>query len=313
MVVTYTGRALNAESYGGGNLGESVLVHISDSGKIAKSLPWRYENSGLASTRDTLEGSADYDGDGVDEALLSSFEWEFEANGSQSASVWRVVGRTIKQYPPARAFKIEHFTDVDNDGLPDLVTETVFRGIINGCGPDGTEVSFGPDWVVHARPDGSFAWDEVSRAAVLRSCPTEPTSVVPLTPGGVDNDELRRRLACAVIWGAAPERIIRELDSRCPAQKPAQDECAFEGTLPLASIGSNSRVGPPQRFLFSFQVVADPGVSACWSWRAPSWLVDCLRCTTPKQFRCIPRQQCEPSGALRDTSSCRSGYVLATN
>jgi hypothetical protein len=56
---------------------------------------------------------------------------------------------------------------------------------------------------------------------------------VPRSGAGVDNSALRERLACAVAWGVDSSAIARELERDCPKLKSLNDECSYEGVLPV--------------------------------------------------------------------------------
>jgi len=220
------------DGYGPGYVAELVLLHADEMGRVARSHGLSASRTATYATSYELHGLADYDGDGTDELLLDVSDWEFEGNGDYDAQLWHVAGERLEPYAPAEKIAFTRFADVDHDGLPDLLVATPFRGVINGCGADGTEIEFGPSWPMHAQSGGGFGFDDVSRAEVLRTCPRLPARIVPPTAGGVDNDELRRRLACAVAWGVKSDAIARELERDCPTPQAPLDECSYEGVLP---------------------------------------------------------------------------------
>jgi len=221
-----------SDGYGPGYSGNAVLLHADAMGRVARSRALPAPSTGTYATSFTISGVADYDGDGTDELLVAVRDWEFEGNGDYGAQIWRVAGEHVEPYGPAEKLRIARLEDVDHDGLPDVIVPTPFQGRINGCGPDGNEIEFGPSWALHAQVGGGFGFDDASRAEVLRSCPKRPTRLVPRTASGVDNSELRRRLACAVIWGVKGDAIARELERDCPKPKAPLDECSYEGDLP---------------------------------------------------------------------------------
>jgi hypothetical protein len=229
--ITYVEDA--TDGYGPGYVAEMVLLHADAAGNVARSHALSGSSTGTYSRRYALHGLADYDADGTDELLLDVSEWEFEGNGNYYAGVWRVAGARVEPYPPAAKISIAKLEDVDQDGLPDLLVATPFQGTINGCGPDGDYLEFGPKWPMHARAGGGFAFDEVSRAELRRVCPKRPDRVVVRSAAGVDNTELRERLACAVAWGVKSDVIVRELERDCPKSQVVVDECAYQGVLPL--------------------------------------------------------------------------------
>jgi hypothetical protein len=219
--------------YGPGYLGRLVLLHADAEGRIARSKAISVSSTGTYGTTYTLEGLADFDRDGVDELFLKVSEWEFEGNGDYDSAIWHVAGERVEPYGPSAKLAIARLEDIDHDGVPEALLHTPFRGIINGCGPDGTPIEFGPPWPMRAGAGGEFTFDDVSRAEVLRHCPKRPARIVPRTPGGVDNTELRERLACAVVWGVPSRSIEQELERDCPKLKTLNEECNFEGVLPV--------------------------------------------------------------------------------
>lgn len=235
LIRTYAGEATNAEGYGGGYFAHLTLLHAKASGEVARSKQMSIEESALASQRWTLEGLADFDADGVDELLVHTTDWEFEANGSESSDIWRVRGDLVEQYPAAKSIPIQRFNDFDGDGLLDLEVAKLFQGTINGCGPDGEWIEFGPTIVAHAVA-GRFDYDEVSQREAKQLCPVAPQTIVPRVQGGIENTELRRRVACAVMWGVPRIAIVKQLEQRCPTPAPPSTEpwlhCDYEGVHP---------------------------------------------------------------------------------
>jgi hypothetical protein len=252
MMTTYVGEATNAESHGGGYLAQLVLVHATAMGQITQSAPFGIEQSALESEDWTLEGLADFDADGVDELMTTRRISQFEANGGGDASVWQLAGDRIEPYRASVGLDFQQFHDADSDGLPDLELATPFAGTINSCGPDGEWIEFGPKLIAHSSA-GRFVLDEVSQAAARELCPEKPRNVVPRARGGVDNTELRRRLACAVMWGTPTEVIVRDLEQHCPPPlpptKPEWMSCDFDGVLPecvnLRQLTAWAAVKPP--------------------------------------------------------------------
>jgi hypothetical protein len=222
-----------SSDYGPGFHGRAVLLHADAAGRVARSRAIDVSRTGTWATDYKLTGLADYDLDGTDELLVTVSEWAFESNGDYHAEIWRVSGERVEPYGPADKLSIARFEDVNRDGVPEVLLKTPFQGVINGCGADGTYIEFGPKWLMHAGPRGEFAFDDVSRAELLRACPKRPRPLVPRAAGGVDNTVLRERLACAVAWGVSSREIALELERDCPKLQVLNDECSFEGVLPV--------------------------------------------------------------------------------
>jgi hypothetical protein len=224
---------VDPSDYGGGYLADLRFLHADPEGHVATSQALQAASTATYATQRKLAGVVDYDADGTDELLVELSNWEFEGNGDYNGEIWHVVGDRIERYPPAGKIAIARFEDMDADGLPELLVATPFQGVINGCGPDGNYIEFGPQWPMHALRGGSFAFDETSRSLLRRSCPKRPVPLVPRTLARVDNTELRQRLACAVAWGMPSQAIVRELEQHCPQSSAPPDECAHEGVLPI--------------------------------------------------------------------------------
>ncbi len=222
-----------SSDYGPGYRGRVVLLHADAAGRVARSKAIDVAHTGTWAIDYSLSGVADFDLDGIDELLVKVSDWEFEGNGDYHAEIWNVAGERVEPYGPASKLSIAALEDVNRDGVPEALIRTPFQGVINGCGADGTYIEFGPKWAMHAGPRGEFAFDEVSRAELLRACPKPPLPLVPRAAGGVDNTQLRERLACAVAWGVSSATIARELERDCPKLRALSDECSFEGVLPV--------------------------------------------------------------------------------
>jgi len=239
--------------YGDGYAATLELLHADARGRVAKSAGSHFEKSGLEADEVVLQGLADYDHDGVDELLVTNSQWIYEGNGYYSASIWRVAGEALQPYPPALNLRLAAFEDVDGDGIAEVRVQTPFQGVINECGPAGIEIEFGPKWWLHAQPDGSLSFDDVSRTQVKKLCPARPRLLVPHSKSGIDNDELRLRLACAVAWGVPSEAIVQQLRAGCPSPPPPNPndatDCNYEGTLPncanLQQLEAWAKVTPP--------------------------------------------------------------------
>src|SRR6478752_6554685 len=149
-----------SDGYGPGYSGNAVLLHADAMGRVARSRALPAPSTGTYATSFTISGVADYDGDGTDELLVAVRDWEFEGNGDYGAQIWRVAGEHVEPYGPAEKLRIARLEDVDHDGLPDVIVPTPFQGRINGCGPDGNEIEFGPSWALHAQVGGGFGFDD---------------------------------------------------------------------------------------------------------------------------------------------------------
>lgn len=222
---------------GGDNEGYAarlVIVHLDDAGAVSKSRELEIQRSPITSNEYTFAQLFDYDGDGVDELLTTFRSATYEGDGA-SANVWKVVGNEVVPYPPTASLQLAGFRDVDADGLPDLVLQTPFQGQIARCGGDrAITIEVGPELILHALRDGTFVADDVSYAELRKTCPAAPHPIVPRTAAGIDNDELRKRIACAAVWGKPAADLERELRAACPKPHvPAWDplDCAYEGTL----------------------------------------------------------------------------------
>jgi hypothetical protein len=113
----------------------------------------------------SIAGLFDYDGDGEPEAILSERSQDHVAQTRRTLSIWKRGGALID-----RELGVLGIADVDCDGRPDLLV------------PGPCECTTGDDYVrpaamcpdlaavLHARSNGSFADDEISRA-VRPVCP----------------------------------------------------------------------------------------------------------------------------------------------
>lgn len=214
--------------YGPGYYGMLELLFADDDGRVFRSRRIRVEESSTGANRYEIFGVADYDSDGTDELLIDESDYAFEANGDYHSEIWHVADGRLETYSPAAKLAIMRFVDIDGDVLPDLQLATPFQGTIDGCGPDGSYIEFGPKWVMRRQPNGAFAYDDVSRAEVRRACSAVPQGIVRRNKNEIDNAALRERLACAVAWGVPADVIVNELRRECPKLKQPLPDCPGE-------------------------------------------------------------------------------------
>jgi hypothetical protein len=144
----------------------------------------------------------DYDGDGSDEVILSSFEHHFEGEPRTLIQLWTARGGAVVPYQTGVPTPLTRVEDVDHDGRPDLVTLEVSVTIPSGASARET----GPDVVYHSVAGGKFdGRDAVARAAFEKSCPPELRSFG--AASGRDPETLAMRLICSRAAGMTREQV----------------------------------------------------------------------------------------------------------
>jgi hypothetical protein len=104
----------------------------------------------------------DYDGDGTSELLLFTVTNEHSAPVVRLAEIWRYAGGRVALYPNTEGLPIVGFPDVDDDGRPDLVLDSL-GGATGSIGIDGEPLEHKLG-LAHSLPDGSFSTtDSVAR------------------------------------------------------------------------------------------------------------------------------------------------------
>jgi hypothetical protein len=174
----------------------------------------------------------DYDGDGEPELLFTMQAYVGE--GTVSGSVGRVYtfkDGAVRPYARARAISWSNVEDVDHDQRPDLV---------------GLYLSV--PVVAHSRPDGSFSSvDGAAQAYAERACPRGRDAVfLPSTEDAGASGSTGWNGACARLWGASAETVIREIDKHCASNdcvsKSARDDVVVESA---AIFRRDARVNAP--------------------------------------------------------------------
>lgn len=147
-----------------------------------------------------IVGAADFDGDGVVEALVDSyFQRIFQKDKREDGvSAWRMQGGAIAEM---EGRFVVGWRDVDGDGRMDRLVR----------GPRDDEMH---PLVEHGLGGGRFSSDDlVAQASWQRLCPAPPR-------GPLDTP---RAVTCALAWGEDPDEARRRVDE---AQLP--DRCRSE-------------------------------------------------------------------------------------
>jgi hypothetical protein len=186
----------------------------------------------------------DYDGDGHAELLLTTEDRAHE-HFERDNYILSVSGDRVRTYPALEGVDIERIEDVDEDGLPDVVSIAVHYPGEWCFEMDLIPVGV-PPVLYHARPDGSFSFtDEVARAFLREQCPTLPTKLV--VPHDRDSPSwdmrARQAIACARMWGASKEAVVEQIRdewSRLPAD--AADESCGTSLEQLVAIADKEPI-----------------------------------------------------------------------
>ncbi len=148
----------------------------------------------------------DYDGDGIDEVILSSHA-HTEGYSPRAFELWTAVDDAVVRYPNPLTTRIVDIEDVDHDGRPDLLTIEAGADLVS---PIGEPRRAGPIVTYHSLPGGTFSGrDGVARALFEKECrPALRTLTAASLPE--DDETLVTHLVCARAAGM-PARAIREL------------------------------------------------------------------------------------------------------
>jgi len=159
----------------------------------------------------------DFDGDGVDEIVLTLDGGYHEGQAWTQAQVWTTAHGAVIPYAPASHFRFDGAKDVDGDGRPDLVGFGEYDAVLSGCCSGFDHTVRGPPLVYHSLPDGTFSsTDSVAVAAARSSCPASPVPVIAKrNPVWAESDVLFR-VACARLWGRPVSEIEAELEAAVP-------------------------------------------------------------------------------------------------
>ncbi|HET7543917.1 MAG TPA: VCBS repeat-containing protein [Polyangiaceae bacterium] len=177
----------------------------------------------------------DYDGDGEAELLFKMDAYVSE--GTVSGSVGRVLtfkAGTVRNYTPEPGLNWSNVEDIDHDGRPDLL------------GAYGTVTV-----AAHSLADGSFSTvDAAAQAVARRACPPDrkavflsATAETPLPegygPSGWNG-------ACARLWGASAEAVLREIDRHCAATDCTSKSVVNDAVVESAvTFRRDARLPPP--------------------------------------------------------------------
>lgn len=181
---------------------------------------------------------ADYDSDGNAEVILrrrrQSLSWDEDWSNDRDDSIsiysYRREGGEVHplhlgvpRYPNIDFDDVE---DVDKDGLPDLIYHPFVAGYFDGCGiGQGLRVE-GPALLAHARPDGSFIFDDdVAQQYAKRTCPSRPSQPLVGTIEETDGKQNRffrlqtsntmKSYACARLYGIPSATLIKDVEQKC--------------------------------------------------------------------------------------------------
>jgi len=177
----------------------------------------------------------DYDGDGEAELLFTMDAYVSE--GTVSGSVGRVLtykAGTVRNYTPEPGLVWSNVEDIDHDGRPDLL------------GAYGTVTV-----AAHSLANGSFSSvDAAAQAVARRACPPDRKavflSVTAETPLPDGYGPSGWNGACARLWGASADAVLREIDKHCAAtdctSKSVINDAVVESA---ATFRRDARLPPP--------------------------------------------------------------------
>jgi hypothetical protein len=166
----------------------------------------------------------DLDHDGDPEAFVNAVA-SCNAPGGQLTELLTFRGGAIVTYPPAAGFEQIALEDVDEDGVPDLLTSGPYTVVTYPLGPSYPLRGF---FVAHCKANGTFSLDdEVARAALARRCAGRDVTTLPWS------DDLFVGVACARAKGASPEETLRAVPGACGGACLAEVVEVAKTTSPL--------------------------------------------------------------------------------
>lgn len=208
--------------------GEWTLAHVDDQGHRVEVAPsvticgaenvggvHRYqlhsERGGGESTRIDPPTAYDFDGDGVKELYLqvaTTYEGDLVASwGSICGQVFTLRDRRVQRYAPAGTRRLSGIDDADGDGRPDLRTSEPYLGYLHyGDTPPPVNDERGPALVLHALPDGRFAFDDVTRRIARADCAHDAAESPYFS---------LYRVACQRMAGRAPAAVVADVVREC--------------------------------------------------------------------------------------------------
>jgi hypothetical protein len=163
----------------------------------------------------------DYDGDGVDELVLTV---NLEGHESEPGSLVRIFtfkNGKIDELDIPTELAANELRDVDGDNRPDLILDSPFSTSI----PCTLSAELhGPALIAHALPNGTFSInDSVALDYLKKQCPSKPTLKKVPTNNIDAYGKLLLQSACALFWGAAPSAVHKQILS-----PPKGEGCRYE-------------------------------------------------------------------------------------
>jgi hypothetical protein len=141
----------------------------------------------------TREIAFDFDGDGRDEFILATNDWENGSGQQPDLRMFRSTGAAVVPYDIG--YRVEGVADADGDGRPDLLSSGDFHDSV-GCGL-GSHENHGVPLLIHSLAGGKFSMsDETARRWAVSQCP-KPES-------GANCEE---KVMCMRLWGKTTSDI----------------------------------------------------------------------------------------------------------